>query len=136
MIIQKESRPARFLGNECRLDERVDADQGEEDADEGGEDDTDHLDALEPGRAVPADSLEHAPEAVGEVEPDGKEPAEIESEDPPVSEHGREEKVGIVLEIADAEEFGKLHLGPEVEEMEADETEDYDSEHEHVACGP
>ena len=44
--------------------------------------------------------------------------------------------VGIVLERADAEHLGQLHLGPEMSEMEADKADDDDAEHKHVACGP
>lgn len=45
---------------------------------QGNIDRADHLPAVEPDFAAPAEGLERAPEAVGEVEPDGCEPNEVE----------------------------------------------------------
>ena len=118
------------------MNESIDRDDCESEADNRGDDDTDHLDSLEPDRAVPTDCLEHAPEAVREVEPERSEPDEVESKSPPGTEGEVQEKVGIVLKLADAEELGKLHFRPESCEMVEDETDDHDSEHEHVAGGP
>ena len=132
MIKQKVS----CLSDEIGLDESIDSDACEEHADDADHDYTDILDALEPGGAVPAHSLEHAPESVYEVEPDGGEPDEVDHEHPPLAEYGSEEEVRIILESADVQEFWHLHLGPEVEEMEEDGTQDDDSEHEHIACRP
>ena len=123
-------------GDEVGLDECVDGCGDEEEDDEGGDDHSDNLEALEPGLPAPADGLEHAPETVHEVKPHGGEPDEIEDKDPPLAERCVQEKVRVVLEVADPEHLGKLHLGPEMGEMEADEAEDHDTEDEHVLGGP
>ena len=123
-------------GDEVGLDECVDGCGDEEEDDEGGDDHSDNLEALEPGLPAPADGLEHAPETVHEVKPHGGEPDEIEDKDPPLAERGVQEKVRVVLEVADPEHLGKLHLGPEMGEMEADETEDHDTENKHILGGP
>ncbi len=123
-------------GDEVGLDEGVDGSGNEEEDDEGRYDDSDDLEPLEPGAAAPADGLEHAPEAMDEVEPYCAEPDDIEDEDPPSAEGDIEQQVGIVLVVAYAEHLGELHLGPEVGEVEADETEDDNAEDEHVLGGP
>ena len=35
-----------------------------------------------------------------------------------------------------AEDFGELHFGPELDEVEDEESNDYDAEHEHVLRSP
>ena len=130
MIKQKVS----CLSDEIGLDESIDSDACEEHADDADHDYTDILDALEPGGAVPAHSLEHAPESVYEMEPDGCEPEEVDDKHPPVAEYGGEKKVRIILESADVQKLRHLHLCPEVEEVEEDSTQDHDSEDKHVAC--
>ena len=130
MIKQKVS----CLSDEIGLDESIDSDACEEHADDADHDYTDILDALEPGSTVPAHSLEHAPESVYEMEPDGSEPEEVDDKHPPVAEYGGEKKVRIILESADVQKLRHLHLCPEVEEMEEDSTQDHDSEDKHVAC--
>ncbi len=123
-------------GDEVGLDEGIDGGGDEEEDDEGRYYDSDDLEPLEPGLPAPADGLEHAPETVYEVEPDSGEPDEIEDKDPPLAEGCIEQQVGIVLIIADAEHLRELHLGPEVGKVEADETEDDDTEDKHVLGGP
>ena len=124
------------LGDEVGLDESVDCGGDEEQADDASDDDADDLEPLEPGLAAPSEGLEHAPETVDEVQADSHEPYYIEEDDPPLAERDVQEKVGIVLIIADAEHFRKLHLGPEVGEVEADESDDDDAEDEHVLGRP
>ena len=124
------------LGDEVGLDEGVDGSGNEQEDDDGSDDHADDLEPLEPGLSAPADRLEHAPEAVYEVEPDGGEPDEIEDEDPPFAERGIQQEVRIVFEIADSKHLGQLHLGPEMGQVEADETEDDDAEDEHILGGP
>lgn len=60
------------------------------------------------------------------------EPNDVDSEHPPFAEGKAEKQVRIVLESADAEHLGKLHLRPEVSEVEEDDSEDDDSEDYHV----
>ena len=122
------------LCNEIGLDECIDSDYGEKHADDADQNDADDLDALEPGSTVPAHCLEHAPESVYEMEPDGSEPEEVDDKHPPVAEYGGEKKVRIILESADVQKLRHLHLCPEVEEMEEDSTQDHDSEDKQVAC--
>ena len=124
------------LGDEVGLDEGVDRGCDEKDDDEAGDDDADDLEPLEPRLSAPAHCLEHAPEAVSEVQAYRGEPDEVEDEDPPFAESDVEQKVGIVLEIAYAEHLGELHLGPEMGQVEADEAEDDDAEDEHVLGRP
>ena len=124
------------LGDEVGLDEGVDRSGDEQEDNKGRDDHTDDLEPLEPGLPTPADGLEHAPEAVHEVEPDGGEPNEIEDEDPPFAERCVKQQIRIVLEIANAEHLGELHLGPEMGQVEADETEDDDAENQHILGGP
>ena len=68
------------------MKEGIDGNGDECEADDGSHDDADDLDSLEPGRTVPADGLEHAPEAVCEVEPQCHEPDDVEGYYPPFSE--------------------------------------------------
>ena len=124
------------LGDEVGLDESVDRSGDEEEDDDAGDDNADDLEPLEPGLSAPAYRLEHAPETVYEVEPDGDEPNDIEDEDPPFAERGIQQEIGVVLIIAHTEHLGKLHLGPEMGEVEADETEDDNAEDEHILGGP
>ena len=132
-VLDKFNRP---LGDEVGLDEGVDGSGDEQEDDEGSHNHADDLEPLEPGLAAPADGLEHTPEAVHEVEPDGCEPDKVEDEDPPLAERSVEQEVGIVLEIAYSEHLGELHLGPEVGQVEADESEDDDTEDKHILGGP
>ena len=120
------------LGDKVGLDEGIDRSGDEEEDDDAGNDNADDFEPLEPGLSAPADGLEHAPETVHEVKPYGGEPDEVEDKDPPLAERGVQEKVRVVLEVTDAEHLGKLHLGPEVSKVEADETEDYDAQDKHV----
>ena len=130
------SIPKVLSGDEIRVDERVHGNDCEHEADDGNDYDADYLDPLEPGLAVPADGLEHTPESVGEVEPYGREPYEVEREAPPVAEVAVEEDIRVILVVADSEQLGKLHMGPELGEVEGDEAYDDKSEYEHVAGGP
>ena len=124
------------LGYEVGLYEGVNGGGDEKEADDAGDDDADDLEPLEPGLSAPADGLEHAPETVGKVQADGHEPDDVEDYDPPFAECDVQQEVGIVLVITDAEHLRKLHLGPEVGEMEADESDDDDTEDEHVLGRP
>ena len=124
------------LRNEIGLYEGVDSHADEGEADYRNDDYAYDLDALEPGAAVPADGLEHAPESVGEVEPQGGEPEDVYHENPPVSEGLHKQRVGVVDIGADSGELGELHLRPEMEQVEAEHSENHYSEHEHVARRP
>ena len=97
-------------------------------------DNTYNLNSLEPNLVIPTYSLEHAPETVAEVEPYCYEPYDIDNEYPYASECVHEEGVRI-LSFASAE-FEELHLSPEVGKVEEQDTENYDSEYEHVLCRP
>ena len=55
----------------------VDGGAQEHGHDEGAHDDADNLQAGQPLLVVPTDGLEHAPEAVIQVQPDGDEPYHI-----------------------------------------------------------
>ena len=124
------------LGDEVGLYEGVDRGGDEEEADEAGDDDADDLEPLEPGLSAPADGLEHAPETMGKMQADGHEPDYIEDEDPPFAEGDVQQEIRIVLEITYAEHLRKLHLGPEMGEMEEYESDDDDAEDKHILGRP
>ena len=124
------------LGDEVGLDEGIDRSGDEEEDDDAGDDNADDLEPLEPGLSAPAYGLEHAPEAMDEVQADSCEPNDIEDEDPPFAECNVQQEIRIVLIVANSEHLGQLHLGPEMGKMEADESEDDDTEDQHVLGGP
>ena len=124
------------LGDAVGLDEGVDRGGDEQEDDDDGDDDADDLEPLEPGLSAPADGLEHAPESVRDVKAHSDEPYDVEDDNPPFSEGDIQKEIGIVLIIAHSEHLGKLHLGPEMGEMEGDEAEDDDTEDQHVLGGP
>ena len=116
------------------LDEDIDGGAQEQEDDQGAHDDADDLEAGQPLLVVPADGLEHGPETVVEVEPDGDEPHHVDGKDPPVTE-GIEQQQIRILSLA-AHEFAELHLGPEVGEMEGDQAQDDNAQDGHVLGGP
>jgi len=124
------------LGYEVGLDEGVDRGEDEEEDDDDRHNGADDLEPLEPGLSAPADGLEHAPETVGDVQAHCNEPDDVEEDDPPPAESDVQKEVGIVLIVADTEHLGQLHLGPEMGEVEADESDDDDAEDEHVLGRP
>ena len=124
------------LGDKVGLDEGIDRSGDEEEDDDAGNDNADDFEPLEPGLSAPADGLEHAPEAMNEVQTDSCEPNDIEDEDPPLAECNVQQEIRIVLIVTHSEHLGQLHLGPEMGEVEADETEDDDTEDQHVLGGP
>ena len=130
------SGAGRDLGDEIRLDEGVDRGDDEHQADQGNEDQADDLHALEPGLAVPAHGLEHAPETVYHVHPEGREPDQVDDNDPPAAEGNLQQQIGIILEVAYAEHLRQLHLGPEMGQVEGDQAQDHDAQHEHVLGRP
>lgn len=54
--------------------------------DKCSDDDADDLESLHPSLVVPAHCLEHTPESVAEVEPDGAEPYDVDEEYPDAAE--------------------------------------------------
>ena len=132
----KSKTQANPSGNEVRLYESVHCHCGEAKADQRGDDNSDDLQPLEPNLVVPADSLEHGPEPMAEMEPDGDEPYQVDKEHPPGSESDREELVGIILEVSDSEKLRHLHLCPVMAQMEEQQAEDHDSKDEHVLGRP
>ena len=114
------------------MEECVDCYCGEHHPDDCSHDDAEYLESLHPNLVVPTHGLEHAPEAMAEVEPYCAEPCDVDDQYPDASE-GLLEKHVRVLSLASAE-FEELHLGPEVCEVEEQDTENDDSEYEHVLC--
>ena len=112
------------------LDVSVDCGADKEQDDQGAHDNTDDAQAREPLLVVPADGLEHRPETMVEVEPDGYEPNDVEGEDPPVTEGVEKQQVRIFSLTAG--ELLELHLGPEMGQVESQETEDDQTQDEHV----
>ena len=97
--------------------------------------DTDYAKAWQPFLVIPAYGLEHGPEAVVDVQPKGYEPNNIAKHHPPVAECCKQQQVRVVFCFG-AYEFLKLHLGPEVEEVEAKKAENQKAEDDHVLSGP
>ena len=129
------AKPSLELHQEVSLDKRVDSNCYEDEADKADQDDSDDFDPLHPYASAPADSLEHAPESVSEMEPECHEPNDVQSGDPPVAEVVGQKDVRIVLIKlgSDLEELGHLHVSPELGKVEEDESEDHDTEYKHVA---
>ena len=98
---------------------------------------TDGLEAGEPGVIVPSAALEHRPEAVVHVEPESDEADDVDDGCPHELE-GLIDEVDTVLGIGEmvAHYFSQLHLGPELNHVDHEEGEDYDTEHEHVLRCP
>ena len=109
-----------------------------DESDDDGDDDADDLDSLEPGLAAPADGLEHAPESVGEMEPESSEPHEVDDKHPPVAEESCKEVIRVVhIQLRGyLEKLRHLHVSPELCEMECDHTQDDKSEDEHILGRP
>lgn len=120
--------------DEIRLYESVHCNGCECKAENGYDNDTDNLYTLEPGLSVPAYSLEHTPESVGKVEPQGCEPYKVEHEVDPAAEGCGKQKVRIPL--FPAEEHLELHLCPEMQEVVENEAQDDDSQNHHIAGRP
>ena len=112
----------------------VDGRSDEEKDDDGGNDDADNLGAFEPLLVAPADGLEHAPETVLQVQEQGDESDDVAAHDHGAAEGGEEQEIGILGLCT--HEFLQLHLGPEVGEVEAQETQDEDAQDGHVLGAP
>ena len=105
----------------------------------------DAFQTLHPCVVIPSYGLHHRPEAVGHMEPQGDETDEVDREGPPLTEGDFEEpgsgssgnaftRNGVNhVELAD---FGKLHLSPELDEVNHHERYDNDAENEHVFRRP
>ena len=119
------------------LDVSVDCRCHEEQDDERAHDNADDAQAGQPFLVVPTHGLEHAPEAMNQVEPQEHEPDEVQGEQPPALERREQQVVRILrFQTQCGDEFAELHLCPEVHKMEADASEDDDAEHKHVLCAP
>jgi len=106
----------------------------EEQHDEGGHNNTNDFEALEPLLVIPTNGLEHAPETVLQVEEQGDEPYDITGQNPRIAEGGNEEIIRILCLCT--HEFLQLHLGPEVGEVETEQTQDDDAQDGHVLGAP
>ena len=106
------------LANEISLNKSIYTDCHEHKANKGSKDDSYHLDALEPYRAIPTHSLEHAPESMYKMKPYGSEPDQIDYQNPPLSKHCSKQQIRIIFKSADMKKLRHLHLGPEMEKME------------------
>ena len=91
---------------------------------------TDSVKSLLPNLVAQTDSLECAPETVAKVKTESYEPYDVKNYNPPVLECLVKEKVRVLSVMA--HELFKLHLSPEVIEVECDKSKNYDSENEHV----
>ncbi len=92
------------------------------------------LEAAYPLVVVHANRLEGTPKAVGDVEPQSHKPDEIDHAHPGLAEgclQGYIAAVGLM-----AHNLGQLHLGPELEQVQHQEAQHYDTQHEHVLRSP
>jgi len=95
---------------------------------------TDDVESLLPDLVAHSDGLECTPETVSEVESESCEPYDVDEDYPPVLECSIEKEVWIFSVCS--HELLKLHLCPEMVEVEGDESENYDSENKHVLRSP
>ena len=91
---------------------------------------SDAHESLFPYLVAHSDALECAPEAVAEVKTESCEPYEVCCNPDPAAECCVEEFVRVCCMVA--LELCELHVSPEVVEVECKDSEDDDSEHEHV----
>ena len=91
---------------------------------------TDISKSLFPYLVAETDSLECAPETVAKVKTESYEPYYIDNNHPPVLECLVEEEVRILCVLT--HELLKLHLSPEMVEVESNDTENYNTEKKHV----
>ena len=98
----------------------------------------DLLEALDPGLVVPTYRLEHRPETVVEVEPEGDEADDVDNRGVDLRECLLEEECARCggEHVVNATDLLELHLSPELDEMHHEEGEDDDAEHEHVLTRP
>ena len=127
-------RPLRRRGEEIAFDKGVDGNRNEQEDDDGADEYADDFQPLEPYRIVPSDGLEHRPETVVEMQPEGYEPDYVEHYHPPVAECGDKERVR-VFGLTSGELF-QLHLRPEMGQVEREQSEDENAEDEHILGGP
>ena len=113
----------------------VDSRSYKEEDNQSAYNDADNFEPLEPVLVVPTDRLEHAPETVVQMEPESNEPDNVEEEHPDVAEGLVEEGIGVVDGFF-THELLKLHLSPEMGEMEGEKSKNNDTENEHVLCRP
>ena len=106
---------------------------------EGSDDAADHFDTLHPNEVVPTERVESRPNTVVQVEPECAEPDEVEhavhlSPDGLSEEclHVRCSVLRIESTGLNTRYFRELHLKPEVVEVQAEETENAETENEHV----
>ena len=90
--------------------------------------------SLLPVLVAESDALECAPETMAEVESESHEPYEVSCYPDPASECCVEENIWIFSMLA--HELVKLHLSPEVVEVESKDSENNDSDYKHVLCCP
>ena len=112
------------------LSESVDCNSAEAENDNCYEYVTDDVKSLLPDLVAHTDSLECAPESVCEVVSECYEPYDVNEYHPPVLECLVEEEVRVSSVLA--HELLELHFCPEVVEVECEESENYDTENEHV----
>ena len=94
-----------------------------------------------PGVVGPSDALEHRPYAVGEVEPQGGEPHEVDHHVVPLREGVADQRGAVGGTVPEgvgvlSHELDELHLRPEVEEVEQQTGQDDESQDEHVFRSP
>ena len=90
--------------------------------------------SLLPDLVAETDCLECAPETVAKVKTESYEPYDVDNYHPPVLECLVEEEVRVCSVLT--HELLKLHLSPEVVEVECEETKNDDTENEHVLRSP
>ena len=95
---------------------------------------TDSIESLLPNLVAQTDCLECAPETVAKVKAKSYEPNDVENDYPPVLECCLKKLVRILSVLA--HELLKLHVCPEVVEVECDKTKNYDTKNEHVLRSP
>ena len=105
--------------------------------DDGSHDVGNHLQAADPYIVVPTESVECAPETVGQVHPQSHEPHDVQDGHPPCTECRQQQAVGIgELVVGHTLELLQLHVSPEMGQVESQNTQNDDTEHQHVLGCP
>ena len=114
----------------------VNSNSDEAENDYSNEEVSDVSESLLPKLVAEAEALECAPETMAKVETKSDEPYNVESCNYRARKCSLKEYIWIVLWCTLWEELLKLHMVPEVFEVECYDTENYDTKEEHVLGSP
>lgn len=115
-------------------EEEIERDSDVSDEDDERVDFRENFESWEPLGVIETEGLEGAPEAVGDMEVDRDEPDDIDQAVVPLAELINQDFVGVSSFFT--EEMLQLHFGPEVRQVQEEESDNEHAEDEHVFGGP